>query len=135
MLASIERTACYGRCPIYTVSVYRDGKVEYVGKEYVKKKGKVASSITAAQVNAIDKLFTDAHYVKLANAYTSYDVTDNPSANTTYRPLGAATKKVAHYYGDSHAPDALTTLEEDFDKLLTIDRWIGTQAERDHLGG
>jgi hypothetical protein len=136
LLASIDRGACYGTCPIYTVTVYRDGKVEYVGKEYVKKKGKVASTVTAEQLAALDKLFTDNHYLAYKDAYDNEDATDAPSARTAYVPLGANTTKfVRHYYGDMHAPESLTNLEESFDTIVKSERWIGTEAERDKLSG
>ena len=134
LLASLQRGACYGTCPIYTVTVYRDGKVEYDGEEYVKKKGKATGTVTPAQMAALDKLFTDDHYLAYNTEYTHYDVTDNPSAKTAYRPLGATkTKTVDHYYGDMKAPESLSKLEEQFDTIVQTDRWIGTRAERDKL--
>jgi hypothetical protein len=136
MLASIDRGACYGTCPIYKLTVYRDGKVEYVGEDYVKMKGKVAGTVTAEQLAALDKLFTDAHYLAYKDAYDHEDATDAPSALTAYVPLGASTTKfVRHYYGDMHAPESLTKLEEDFDTIVKSERWIGTEAERDKLTG
>src|SRR3954471_8041193 len=57
LLASLERGVCYGTCPAYKLTVYRDGKVEYVGKNYVKKIGKAGGTLTDAQLAALDKLF------------------------------------------------------------------------------
>jgi hypothetical protein len=135
-LASIDRAACYGTCPVYTVTVYRDGKVEYVGADYVKTKGKVTGTVTPAQLAALDKLFTDDHYLAYNDSYEHTDWTDAPSARTSYLPLGATTPKtVGHYYGDSHAPESLSKLEESFDTIVNTDRWIGTRAVRDKLNG
>lgn len=133
LLASLERGVCYGTCPAYKLTVYRDGKVEYVGKDFVKKIGKASGTLTDAQLAALDKLFLDAKYTsEYKAAYTSYDVTDNPSANTSYQPVGATKpKSVAHYYGDTHAPASLTEIESKFDDIVKIERWIGTRAERD----
>jgi len=136
LLASIDRGPCYGTCPSYTLTVYRDGKVEYVGKDFVKNKGKASGTVTAAQLAALDKLFTDGKYLAYKSSYESYDATDAPSAKTAYRPLGATTTKtVGHYYGDMHAPASLSDLEEGFDKIVKTERWIGTEAERDKLNG
>ena len=135
LLASIDRGPCYGTCPIYTLTVYRDGKVEYVGKDFVKKKGKASGTVTAEQMAKLDKLFTDGKYLAYNNSYESYDATDAPSAKTAYRPLGATTTKtVSHYYGDMHAPRSLSELEEAFDVVVKTDRFIGTEAEREKLG-
>ncbi|HEY6036458.1 MAG TPA: DUF6438 domain-containing protein [Kofleriaceae bacterium] len=136
LLASIDRGACYGTCPIYTLAVYRDGKVEYEGKDFVVTKGQASGTVTAAQLAALDKLFTEDHFLAYNSKYTSYDVTDESSARTAYRPLGATeTKTVDHYYGDMKAPESLTKLEERFDAIVQSERWIGTRAERDKLDG
>jgi len=135
LLASIDRGACYGTCPVYTFTVYRDGAVEYEGKDFVKKKGKLKGTVSDAQLAALDKLFTDDHYLAYNNDYTHYDATDAPSAKTSYQPLGAAKAKIVdHYYGDMKAPESLSKLEEAFDATVKIDEWIGTRAERDKLG-
>src|SRR5258706_11552712 len=116
-LASIERGPCYGTCPVYAFTVYRDGKVEYVGKDFVRK-GKAGGTLTDAQLAALDKLFTDGKYFAYTGSYDEYDVTDNPSAKTAYQPVGAKQPKtVSHYYGDRHAPESLTKLESSFDDI------------------
>jgi hypothetical protein len=133
-VATLQRTACFGWCPVYTVSVHRDGAIEYDGTEYVKIKGKATGVLPQDKVDAIDKLFAAAHYFDFEDSYTHYDVTDNPSAITSWHHDGKV-KTIEHYYGDSHAPPALTQLEDDLAKLIGIERWIGTHAEREKLSG
>ena len=119
---------------MYSFTVYRDGKVEYAGKDYVKTKGKRGGTLTDAQLAALDKLFTDGNFLGYKSSYEEYDETDAPSAKTAYQPVGAKTPKtVSHYYGDMHAPASLTELEAKFDDIVFIERWIGTSAERDKL--
>ena len=36
VLMTLERTACFGTCPIYRVVVFKDGRIEYPGEQYVK---------------------------------------------------------------------------------------------------
>ena len=118
------------------MTVYRDGKVEYVGTDYVKTKGNATGTVTPEQLAALDKLFTDDHYLAYKDSYEHADWTDAPSARTSYVPLGASTAKyVSHYYGDTSAPESLSKLEESFDTIVKTDRWIGTRAERDKLSG
>jgi hypothetical protein len=116
VMATLERTACYGTCPMYSLTVYRDGTVEYNGEQFVK--------------TQLDDLFTSAHYFDLKDAYTDYDVTDNPSAKTSYSS-GGKTKTIDHYYGDSDAPEVLSTIEDGIDKIVHIEQFIGTEQERD----
>ena len=131
MMATLERTACYGTCPIYRLTVYRDGAVEYDGEQFVKVKGKATGQITADQVTELDAAFVAAHYFDLEDKYTDYEMTDMPSANTSYAGDGKH-KAIEHYYGDSKAPPALQTLEDAIDRIVHVDQWIGTDAEREH---
>lgn len=129
VMATLERTACYGTCPMYKLTIYRDGSVEYEGEEFVKIQGKATGQITPADVTQLDQLFTGAHYFDLNDAYTDYDVTDNPSAKTSYSS-GGKTKTIDHYYGDSDAPGVLVTIEDGIDTIVHVEQFIGTEQER-----
>ncbi len=130
LVATLARGACYGTCPVYTLAIYRDGVVEYTGTRYVELKGPAIGHVSAAQLAELDRLFAAARYFELSDRYTGREWTDMPSATTSYQ-VGARTKQVEHYYGDSHAPPALEKLEDGIDALVGIDRWIGTPEARD----
>jgi hypothetical protein len=134
LVATLQRTICFGWCPAYTVSIYRDGVIEYNGTDYVKTKGQATGVLSQDKVDAIDKLFATAHYFDFKDSYTHYEVTDNPSTTTSWHH-GGKVKTIEHYHGDRHAPQPLTQLEEDLDKLIGIERWIGTSDERRKLAG
>ena len=52
LTVQLERTACYGNCPAYTVTIHGDGRVEYNGKTPVKEKGLREGRIEAEQIKA-----------------------------------------------------------------------------------
>jgi hypothetical protein len=131
-LVTLDRTACYGWCPVYSIAVYTDGTLEYNGVSWVKTKGKQKAKVTQAQLAALEKAFADAGYLALADTYTNRDVTDNPSCNTSFLAKGKR-KSVAHYHGDRSAPEKLAKLEERVDAIVHIERFIGTEAEREEL--
>jgi hypothetical protein len=132
LLGSISRTACFGWCPVYTLTVYRDGAVEYDGEDYVKTKGHATGTLPPETLGALDDLFQKHDYFALQDKYTSYDATDAPSVTTSYASAGR-TKKIEHYLGDMHAPKVLGEIEDGFDKIVGIERWIGTEQEREKL--
>jgi hypothetical protein len=134
VMATLERTACYGWCPVYTLTIHRDGRVEYHGEEFVKQRGSAAAELTPGQIDELDRAFATAQYFSLGSDYTHEDATDASSAITSYRKDGRD-KKIAHYHGDEHAPDALTTLENAIDSIVGTERWIGTRAEREGHAG
>lgn len=134
VMATLERQACYGWCPIYTLTIHRDGRVEYHGKQYVKQRGSAEAQLTPGQIDELDRAFATAKFFQLADAYTHEDATDAPTVMTSYRKDGHE-KNVAHYHGDDHAPDSLTTLESSIDTIVGTDRWIGTPEEREGQAG
>jgi hypothetical protein len=132
LLATLEREACYGTCPIYKLHVFRDGAIEYAGEEYVKTKGAATGRASSEQIAQLRKAFDDAHYFDLADDYTHVSWTDAPTAITSYRD-GARTKTIHHYYGDESAPKSLTALEHAIDDILHTAQWVGTESEREQL--
>jgi hypothetical protein len=131
-MATIERTDCLGWCPVYKLTVYRDGAVEYEGDRWVKTRGKATGTLPPETIGALDELFQSRGYLQLADKYTDYEVTDAPSVNTSYS-FGGKTKRIEHYLGDGHAPKALGEVEDGFDRIVHIEQWIGTEQEREKL--
>jgi hypothetical protein len=130
ILASLERTACYGYCPIYKVSIHADGRVDYHGEHFVKRKGDATGQLTATQLASLRDAFAHADYFKLADKYEDESMTDAPSAVTSFTD-GGRTKTISHYHGDMHAPATLGELEGKIDNVIGIEKWIGTDKERE----
>jgi Domain of unknown function (DUF6438) len=124
VMLSLERTACYGRCPIYTVTVLRDGTVQWEGRQFVKTTGEATAKLPAATLTALADAFKRADYFSLHDKYDSYDVTDHPSAITSYSD-GSKKKTIHHYHGDRSAPEKLSELESRIDELVGTSKWIG----------
>ncbi len=130
IFASLERTACYGYCPIYKLSIHADGRVDYHGEHFVKHKGDAAGRLSPAQLVKLRDAFERAGYFKLAESYDHPQITDAPGAITSFTDGGRA-KSVPHNYGDETAPHALGELEAKIDKLVGVEQWIGTDKERE----
>ena len=129
-MATIERTACFGWCPVYKVTVYRDGAVEYDGGNFVRTTGHATGTLKPDRLAALDELFRSHHYLDLRNSYDEYRMTDMPSVFTSYTPQGQTAKRVKHYLGDDSAPRDLTEVEDGIDRIIDIEQWIGTDDER-----
>ena len=123
---TLERTACFGSCPMYTVSIYENGDVVYNGEKFV--------SITREQITQIDpetvklmvKAFEDAGYFDWKEAYDTQTVTDLPSVITSVTSNGK-THRIVRYAGDSSAPLALPFLEQWIDTMTVSNLWTGAQ--------
>lgn len=127
---TLERTACFGGCPVYSVLVSPSGQVSYHGKAHVRRVGTATGQIPAKQVETLVAELEKAGYFELSDRYTSTDpacgryATDLPSVITTAR-IGGRTKRVEHDYGCRGAPGALVILERRIDEVLNSSQWTG----------
>ncbi len=65
VLATLERTGCYGECPVYRLTVNSDGSVVYVGTRWVKVLGRQVYNISQAQVAELQAAFERANFSQL----------------------------------------------------------------------
>ena len=58
-LFELTKTPCFGMCPVFTFTIYSDGKAAYSGKRWVDKMGLHIKQLTKSDLNAIKKAFAD----------------------------------------------------------------------------
>lgn len=125
---SLERTACFGTCPVYTLTVYSDGRVEYEGKDHVKEKGSRSSKIDEKLFLRLMKKVDEIGFFKLNDRYEGR-VTDLPTRITTVTK-DDVTKTVRNYYG---GPKGLHDLEQLIDEVTNSARWTGAHPDTEGL--
>ena len=127
-LIKLERTACFGECPVYEVTIDARGNVTYVGRKFVRVQGRRTARIPAARVAALLDTAERIKFFELRNRYRTVRnpdgsetvVTDLPTTFVTITRAGA-TKHVEDYYG---APDALRDLEQQIDEAAQTSQWV-----------
>lgn len=87
MLASIQRTPCYGQCPIYKATFMDNGEVKYVGKHFVENVGTYSTLISAEDVRSIEESIKEFDYYSLDSLYPTL-ATDFPSCITEVNLYG-----------------------------------------------
>jgi len=80
-LIVMQRTACYGQCPQYKVSVYRNGTISYEGKLFVDKIGCFSATIPLNKVKKIKSVLEELDFFILDSLYKA-PMTDIPSVIT-----------------------------------------------------
>lgn len=123
LVIKLERTACFGNCPVYSLTVNGDGTVVYEGKDFVRTKGIRQATISMAAIYQILAKFDEAEYFSLKDSYTGFGKSDMPHANTSIS-MGNRTKSIKHYMGDQSAPKKLTELENKIDEIVNSAQWI-----------
>jgi hypothetical protein len=123
IVITLERTPCFGQCPVYSLKIKGDGTVIYSGVQFVKITGIQETTISMDAVDQLLMEFEKADYFSLNDSYIKFGKSDMPSANTSIT-LGGLTKAINHYLGDLTAPKSLTELENKIDEIVNSDQWI-----------
>ena len=115
----MQRTACYGTCPQYTVSIYNHGKITYNGKLFVDKIGCFSAFISEDEVTAIKLLIEGIDFFSLEQEYIS-PITDIPSVVTEVYLDGKRHKVIDRLEG----PKSLKKCYLEIDSVInSIQRW------------
>ena len=107
-IISIKRGACFGTCPIYSISIFSDMSGVYQGKNFVEKTGKIEFKLSEEDINSILQKANEINYCQLEDEYFEH-ISDLPR---TYVQI--FDKKILDYYG---APKELKELEVLIDKI------------------
>jgi len=137
---TLEHTACYGMCAVYSLQINSDGEVQYKGDQYVAVTGKRTAKITELQVRKLLDDFAKINYFGLKDSYAvgpdivaddgsvtrSWRTTDLP---TTYIGLtqNGQTKRIEDY---EYAPDELRRLEVEIERVVNSHQWLHDQHNR-----
>ena len=119
---TLQRTACFGFCPVYYVTIRDDGTVAYEGHEHTKVQGAQTWKIDPSKVRALAKEMQDAGYFDLENEYRAM-VTDHPTTYTSLT-IGSRTKKVKNYVA---GPPRLKEMEERIDQVAGTLKYVKGQ--------
>ena len=126
---TLERTACFGRCPVYRVAVSPTGSLTYEGTANVRRVGAATGQVSAGRVSALLSELEQAGYFAFASSYTSTDLAcgryaaDLPTVITSVTVQGR-TKRIVHDHGCA-APGALDVLERRIDEVLGSSQFTG----------
>ena len=125
---TLERTPCFGACPVYKLTVHRSGQVEYEGKDHVREKGPRTGSISAEDFNKLVKKIEQINFFGLNDRYdgkrpdgSGVTVTDLPTRKTTVTKENR-TKTVENYF---RGPAGLNELEDLIDQVTKSAEWVG----------
>jgi len=118
---SIERTLCFGTCPSYTLRLFSDGRVDYLGQAYAPRVGVRHGRLDPFNFHRLARIVRDIGYFDLSDRYTC-DVTDNPTVYTAVTRAGKR-KVIEHYAPRSTGPAQLQLFEDAIDAVLPYVEW------------
>jgi Domain of unknown function (DUF6438) len=131
---TLRRTPCDGPCPVYELTILGTGEVTYLGEAHVAKAGAHSWRISGRRLERLAEAFERARYPRLEDRYTSREFTDAPGCLTSVEYEDRSSKSIVHYHGDPSAPDTLTELEDEIDRIVGVERYTEPELppERDY---
>lgn len=117
-LLSYERTPCFGRCPTYEVTVLKDGKAYFVGKNYVPYLDTAVFQLPERTLYQVKAILQHPDYLKIIIEEPEEYVTDIPGLNF---------QDFEHdrtYELDQVIPEAIQVIADKIDKVLEEKKFI-----------
>jgi hypothetical protein len=117
----LERTGCFGACPIYTVTLFRNGDARYHGEEFVRNKGDFTGSIHISAFGRLCHLLERLRFFEFEREYNA-PWTCSPTVYLRVWRAGEAEPVVAKDYGE-YGPIELWALQQAVDAVANRIEW------------
>lgn len=129
-LLEMSKGPCYGPCPVFKLTIYRNGLASYVGERYTEREGTFYKNLDRGQ---IDKLVADckaANLWQFPDAYRS-QYPDLPTVTITY--FEADRSKTI--LGKEGRPEVIMNLEASLDKIADSGGWADQNGDKSSAQG
>lgn len=108
----IRKTACFGKCPVYEFTIYKDGTALFDGLQYVNKTGKHKLKLEKEEFTKLQKLLSKTSFSDYKDAYNNPRITDLPSVYITHQG------KQVQIRIWKNVPEELKTVEKYIEQLV-----------------
>lgn len=118
VILSLERTPCFGRCPVYVIKIYEDGLLLYQGKRNVADTGCHYRKISKQELASLKQAFSNVGFFEMADSYPESEraPVDLPSCIIFFKS-GNQEKTITDHHWKT--PEKLALLERKIDSLTT----------------
>lgn len=119
LLVEMGKSACFGTCPVYTLKVFDNGRVEYHGVIHTNKMGVYSRQLTENDFYPLVRELRATKLEQYDDLYTS-GATDFPMTTITHHQ-GDSAKTVK---GDFERPEAVQNLEKTLTAIADSGEWV-----------
>ncbi len=119
----LKKGPCFGKCPVYTMSIYNSGLVEFHGKSNTQNLGKFSKQLSPALLDELLLSCNDADILSMQDMYTS-QIADLPLITIKYT-TDDSTKTVK---GKEDRPVKLIALQKKLEDIVSSDNWTLVEA-------
>ncbi len=119
VMITMMKGSCFGRCPVYTISLNQDGYSVFHGKRFCDKKGWFEKTFDKEETKKVLDAFANANLQQYQDFYES-EIPDLPTVSITYQ-VGEGEKKEVK--GKAERPEAIFKLQAMLEALAETDDW------------
>ncbi|GJM32659.1 MAG: hypothetical protein DHS20C18_16600 [Saprospiraceae bacterium] len=129
LIATIRKTACYGKCPVYEAKFYSDGRATYHGRKFVDLEGYFVAPIDDEFIIEIIDTANSLGYFKLEDTYpvSGRNITDLPNVITMVND-GKQEKTITNNH---EAPANLVDFERYLEQQIDLLDWTEVESFND----
>lgn len=127
-LIRLQRTSCFGPCPVYSVTIDATGAVLYEGEKHVRALGRHTGNIAPSTVARLLATIKRIRFFDLRDAYRYIEhpdgtrtMIDDLATTIITVTVNGQTKRVESYFG---APASVAALQRQIDEAAGTKRWI-----------
>ncbi|MCB9303844.1 MAG: hypothetical protein H6566_24665 [Lewinellaceae bacterium] len=121
LMASLKRTPCYGRCPVYEVQFFSNGEVVFKGERNIKRLGIFLAQAPDSTLQRLREEARLANFFALSDVYPENgDIIEDLPETITFFADGKRQKTITNYY---NAPLALLRFEQFLDNVASGLNW------------
>ncbi|MFK7808737.1 MAG: DUF6438 domain-containing protein [Saprospiraceae bacterium] len=127
-VVKLMKNACFGKCPMYSLTLYNNGKAEYVGRANVEKLGTFTKQIPTEKVASILRQLNAVKFWDMEDKYMSELSDTQKTIMTQFRKDTSKTVT-----GDHARPDILKPIEKEL--IAIADDSADWTKTKDHPQG
>jgi hypothetical protein len=127
-LIEMSKGPCYGRCPVFTLTIYENGIASYKGDRYTERLGTFVRKLEKSEMERIKGEFTRANFAQFRDSYRGR-IPDMQSVTISYH--GDGKKKTVT--GKEIRPNAVKWLESQLDQIAHAEGWILKEAPEEQV--
>lgn len=117
-LIAMHTGPCFGTCPVYTITVHRNGLVEYQGDRFTNKAGLWSLQLEQTELDKLQQMIKEADLLAMQDQYESR-IPDLAMVTITYH----AGEKIKTIKGREDRPEGLMKIEKMLKALATSKDW------------
>jgi len=119
---TLDKGACFGSCPVYTLSIDNEGNAIYEGKRFTDKSGIHKKKLSKQVLQKLAKQLNDSNFFSFLEQYRS-DIADLPLIEVSHTNKGLS-KSVK---GKNTRPKSLIEIQKSLEDIANQDGWIAVE--------